>query len=213
MSVRSMTPFRAALAFVAVFCLTPAGPARAELQITPFAGALVPMRNLVSDTTSSGYFRMQTHTVYGVTFGTSLTERIGFDLTGGVGTGKMEILSAGQTFSLSSSLMFLDVRGRIRVAGSDDSNLALLGGVGYTDFNVGLFETAHDLDEDTNFEGKITGLVGLGFHSGSMERLRIAVDLMDRIHSQGIEAPGLDDSLIEKTQHDIMFTVGLSFPL
>ena len=43
------------------------------------------------------------------------------------------------------------------------------------------------------------------------DRLHLTVSAIDRVHEQGLVAEGLD--LAEKTQHDLLFSAGLRFPL
>jgi hypothetical protein len=204
---------RSRLTLVALLALlvVPFRPAYA-IDVTPFVGAMIPANTLLLQTSgSTAYIRMQSHTVYGLALSTPLTEKIGGELVLGTGTGKMEIVGGTTTLDLGSTLFFADLRGRIRLLGSDQSSLGGVLGVGYTDFKTGLFDLAHETDLG-DFFGRLTGVAGAELHSNLSERLRLNVTVVDRVHVSGIGIDlGAESS--KKTQNDIMATAGLTFGL
>lgn len=184
-------------------------PAMAALEASPFAGAMVPANALILLTGTSTYIRMQTHSVFGLAVGSSMTERIGIEAVLGVGTGKLEVASTA--VSMGSTMFLADLRATMRVIGGDDAQLGLVLGGGYTDVNTGLFDL---LDETGlgDFMGRLTGVGGLALRAGLSEKLRLKAEVVDRIHVQGIRLNSTTESS-EKTQHDIVATVGLTFRL
>jgi hypothetical protein len=193
--------------------VVPVRPALAACDVTPFIGAMIPANTMYMQTTgSTAYIRMQTHTVYGLSLGTSLTQKIGGELVLGTGTGKMEIVGGTTTLALGSTLFFADLRGRVRLMGGDQSQLSAVLGVGYTDFNVGLFDLAHETDQGT-FIGRLTGVAGAEVHGDLSDRVHLNVTVVDRVHDQGVglNLGGVDIS--KKTQNDIVATAGLTFAL
>ena len=192
--------------------IVPVRTALAACDITPFIGAMIPANSQFLQTSgSSAYIRMQTHTVSGVSLGTSLTQKIGAEVVLGTGTGKMEIVSTTQ-LSLASTLFFADLRGRIRLLGGDQSSLSGVLGVGYTDFNIGLFDLAHETDQGT-FIGRLTGVAGAEIHGELSDRVHLNVSVVDRVHDQGVGLNLFGAAASKKTQNDIMATAGLTFAL
>jgi hypothetical protein len=184
----------------------------AQTTITPFVGATLPMRSMLVDTSGSGYFRMQAQTIYGVAISKSMSPRFGLALAAGAGTGELEAVSGGNPLVLRSSLWFADLRARLRVMGNDDADLGAVFGAGWTQYSMGLFDAAHVGDPNTELKGTFTAIVGLGTRAKLGSHLTLAVSALDRIHKQGIDAPGLG-SFEERTQHDMTFAAGLAFPL
>jgi hypothetical protein len=198
----------AAVVLSLILCGAPLTSARA-VDLTPYVGAVVPTKTMVIS--SSTFIRMQTHTVYGIAASTPLAGRIGLELAAGVGTGKMELV-AGLDLEFASTLLLADARARVRLAGGEQTHVALLAGVGYTRYKVGYFDYANEVDDETKLKGELTGLVGIGVRGALGDRMRLSIDAMDRIHDTGIELPSVPGARIA-TQHDIMFTAGLTFPL
>jgi hypothetical protein len=190
-------PFRSASAFEA----------------TPFVGAMIPANSLVLQTSgTAGYFRMQTHTVYGLSLGT-VAGGIGVEAVLGVGTGKMELLGGSDVILLQSTAFMADLRGRLRLLGVDESQLGLVLGVGYTDHKLGLFDVANETNVG-DYVGRLTGVAGVDLRSDLSERLHLRVSVVDRIHKHGISITGLGGpGVSEKTQNDIVTTAGLAFSL
>ena len=198
------------LAVAAVLLSTPLQSARAACHITPYIGSSVPTRSLIIQPSGSTIIRNKTHTVYGLAMEHSLSGRFGVEVMAGAGTGAIEVVST-EALSLSSTLLFADLRGKFRITGNDDANLGLVGGVGYTTQKIGLFDFAQ-LTDTGEFEGKLTGVLGLCFGEALSDRLRLSMEMVDRIREQGIVIEG-STGLNEPTQHDVMVTAGLSFPL
>jgi hypothetical protein len=199
-----------AVALLVVLSLAP--PARAsEFEVTPFVGSLIPVQTLIMDDAGSAYFRMEPHKILGAAFGAVLSDRIALELLAGVGGGKFEITGT-ESFALGSAVWFTDLRGRLRIAGGDAAQIGLLAGLGYTQFRNGILDTVHEVDEDVEFKGTFTTLVGLGVRARLTDRVVLTVDGVDRIHKQGLESPNLTN-VIEPTQHDMAVTAGLTFPL
>jgi hypothetical protein len=197
----------------ALLCLCILAPctARAALDATPFVGAMIPANSQLLVTSGSSYIRMQTHTVYGLMLSCPLKDKIGGELVLGTGTGKMEIVGGSTALPLASTLFMVDLRGRMRLLGTERSHLAGVLGVGYTDFNSGLFDLAHETDQGT-FIGRLTGIVGAEIHGDLTDQAHLNIGLVDRIHDAGVGlSSGLDGS--EKTQNDLVATAGLSFSL
>jgi hypothetical protein len=200
----------ASIALLALGFLVPR-PARAALDVTPFVGAMIPANSLILETTSGSFLRMQTHTVYGLSLSCPMKDRIGGELVLGTGTGKIEVLGGATAFDLSSTLFMADLRGRMRLLGTERTHLAGVLGVGYTDFNSGLFDLAHEEDLGT-YIGRVTGIVGAEIHGDLSDQIHLNVSMVDRIHAQGVAInTGLEGS--KKTQNDLVTTAGLSFSL
>lgn len=201
------------LAASALACL--AAPLAAQgISITPFTGAMIPLKTTVIDTTggSATYFHLNAQTLYGLRLAKELTPTVALQLQGGVGKGDMEVISGSAPLTLATSLWFADVRARVRIIGPDRANLGVLVGAGWTQFKTGLFDAAHILDSGNKMNGKATGIVGLGLHAHLTGDASLAADLTDRIHSQPIEGVGLTNA-IKPTQHDVTMTFGLNFRL
>jgi hypothetical protein len=205
--IRSRLTLVLFLAFLAV----PFRPAHA-MDVTPFVGVMIPANTLLIQNTGGSYIRMQSHTVYGLALSTPLTEKIGGELVLGTGTGKMEVVGGTGALPLASTLFFADLRGRIRLLGTDQSSLGAVLGVGYTDFKSGLFDLAHETNLG-DFFGRLTGVAGAELHSNLSDRLRLNVTVVDRVHVSGLSIDGVATDISEKTQNDIMATAGLTFGL
>ena len=191
--------------------LTPCHAARAACDITPFIGASVPTRALHIQIAGATLIRNTTHTVYGLALGTSFTDRFGAELVLGAGSGSIEVIGGSDVLDIASTLLIADARGRFRIAGGDQANIGLVGGVGYTTQKIALFDYA-ELTDAGKFEGKLTGILGLSFGAALSDRLRLSMEMVDRIREPGIVLTGAT-GLREPTQHDVTVTAGLSFPL
>jgi hypothetical protein len=204
---------RSRLYLSAALVLGAASTLPAQTTITPFVGSMIPLQSLLLDTAGASGFRMQVQTFYGVRFAKPMSSSLGMELALGAGSGTLEAVSA-EVFELQTAVYFADLRARLRVAGGDDAQLGAIVGGGWTQFSSGLFDAAHEGDDDTRFKGTITGIVGLGFTAKLSDRITLSVDATDRIHEQGIDAPGLSTGqFTDKLQHDLTFSAGLAFPL
>jgi len=200
------------LAVAATLLFIPLQAANATCDITPFVGASVPTKTLIMLTSgSSSIIRNQTHTVYGLGVGASFGKRFGAELVAGAGSGKIEVVG-GTALELASTLLLADLRGKVRIAGGDQSSVGLVAGVGYTTQKIGLFDFAKRTDAG-EFKGKLTGVVGLSFAAALSDRLHLSMEMVDRIREQGVVLTGTTTGLVEPTQHDVVITAGLSFPL
>jgi hypothetical protein len=193
------------IGLMASFCLVAVSPRpAAALEVTPHVGALIPARALVG---GDVWARMAGHSVLGLSLGTSVSDRLGLELSLAAGSGTMEYFAR----ELKSTVLLADVRGRWAIRGNEDASLGLVVGGGYTDFDVGYFESLEDVGL-ASFVGRLTGIAGLDVRGRLSDRVHLTVSALDRIHDQGAshyswrEAP-------EKLQHDVMFTAGLRFPL
>ena len=204
---------RRSLASVALLALMffPLRPARAALEVTPFIGAMIPAKTQLMLSDGSAYLRMQTHTVYGLTLGTSLNEKAGLEFVLGAGTGKLELVG-GTAFELASTVYIADVRGRLRLLGDSQSSLSAVLGVGYTDFSIGLFDLAEETDLGS-FIGRATGVAGAEVRSDLSDRVHLNVTLVDRVHDSGVGLNLFGSEVVQKTQNDITVTAGLTFGL
>ncbi|MEO6463167.1 MAG: outer membrane beta-barrel protein [Candidatus Eisenbacteria bacterium] len=182
----------------------------AALEVTPFAGAMMPVKTLFMDSGGSSVFRMGNHSVYGLSLGTTVSDRLGVELALGAGSGKIELIGGGELFELESTMLFADLRGRVGLAGGEDASLGLVLGGGYTNYKIGIFDLAEENDQG-KFLGRLTGVAGLDVRAGLSDRVKLTVSALDRIHVSGIALDTAEGS--EKTQHDLMFTAGLRFPL
>lgn len=195
----------AVLALPALF----ARPVAAQVEVTPFVGMALTTRNMVFDTAGGAYVRMSSHAIYGLRIGAPVSERLHLDVALFGGAGALEHY-ASEALEFDFTMLAADLRGRYRVAGGESAALALVGGVGYTHYNVGYWQAVEEIGSGS-FEGKFTGVVGLGLDAKAGDRLRLSVDVLDRIHAQGLELLG--DPVIEYTQHDLTIAAGLTFPL
>jgi len=185
----------------------------AQTTVTPFVGTMLPMTSLLVDTAGAAAFRMQTHTIYGVRFGKAMSPSLGLELALGAGSGELESVAV-DVLNIKMSVYFADLRARLRLAGNDDNHLGLIAGAGWTQFSSGLFDAAHEGDDEIQLKGTVTGIVGLGYQAKISDRITLSFDATDRIHEQGIESPGITDGQFnDKLQHDVTFTAGLVFPL
>jgi hypothetical protein len=173
---------------------------------------MIPTKSLLLDTNGFSYFRMSTHTLYGLALSTEMSPKMGLEVVLGAGTGKLEIESGSTLLALSSTMYMADLRGTLRLAGSDDSSLHLVLGAGYTDFALGLLDLTDEADQGT-FIGRLTGVAGAELRNRFSDRVRLNVSIVDRIHVQGLGVNlGLSE-VSEKTQNDICATAGLTFGL
>jgi hypothetical protein len=197
----------------AVLVLGAASSLSAQTTVTPFVGSMIPMQSLLLDTAGSAGFRTQVQTIYGVRFGKPMSPSLGLELALGAGSGTIQAASV-DLLDIKTSVYFADLRARLRVAGDDDTQLGVIAGAGWTQFSSGLFDAAHEGDPDTRFKGTVTGIFGLGLTAKLSDRITLSVDATDRIHEQGIDAPGLSTGQFnDKLQHDLTFSAGLAFPL
>jgi len=205
-----MTRNHVALALLAALLLAPLRLALA-IEASPFIGAMLPANSLLLAADGSAYLRMQTHTVYGLGLGTSLTKRIGGEMVLGAGTGKMELQGSGSSFAFSTTMFFADLRARARLLGGDRSSLGLVLGVGYTDFKLGLFDLANETDQG-DYIGRLTGVAGVDVRTQLNDRLALKLVMVDRLHKEGV---GLDlgSEFSKKNQNDVFATAGLAFTL
>jgi len=202
----------AMLALILGLFLATSRPADAKsLEVTPFLGAMIPANSLFLQDGGGTYIRFQTHTVYGLALSCPMKDKIGLEVVLGTGTGKLELVG-GTIAPLASTLFMADLRGRVRLLGNEQSHLAGVLGVGYTDFNVGLFDLAHETGQGT-YLGRLTGIVGAEVHGSVSDQMHLNISIVDRIHESGVAlyTGGLTGS--KKTQNDIVATAGLSFPL
>ena len=114
-----------------------------QLSITPFVGTMVPLKTMVIDTAGGTYFRVTPHTIYGLRLSRQMSSALTVQLEGGIGRGEFEAIAGSTPIQLASSVYFADLRVRFRVAGSDATNVGIIGGAGWTQFSNGLFDTAH----------------------------------------------------------------------
>ena len=198
------------LAVAAALLFIPLQAANAACDITPFVGASVPTKTLFMSG-SSTLIRNQTHTVYGLGVGASFSRRFGAEVVAAAGTGSIEVVGS-TALQLASTLLLADLRGKVRIAGGDQSNIGLVAGVGYTTQKIGLFDFAKRTNAG-EFKGKLTAVLGLSFGAALSDRLHLSMEMVDRIREQGIVLTGTSTGLVEPTQHDVVVTAGLSFPL
>jgi hypothetical protein len=189
--------------------------AHAQLSVTPFIGEVIPLNNMITDTSggSGSYYRMTSHTVYGLRLSKQMSPGLVLQLQAGAGKGGFEAISGPAPIVLSSTLWFADLRGRLRILGSNDANLGLIVGAGWTQFKMGLFDAAHELDSGNKLAGRATGIVGLGVKAHLVGDAALTADLTDRIHEQSVDAPFIASSVKKPLQHDLSMTFGLNFPL
>ena len=203
---------RSKLLLVGALALGMSSTAQAQVEIAGFAGTMVPLNVMLVDTAGGGYFNLTAHTVYGLRIAKAMSPTLGLEFQVGTGQGDLDVVSGGTPLKLPNHVYFADARVRLRLMGTSDYNLNAIGGVGYTKFGDGLFQAAHELDSGTNMEGKVTGIVGLGFRARMGTHTTLTFDATDRIHSQSVVASSLG-GLIEKTQHEATVMAGLAFPL
>ena len=201
------------LALILGLSLVTFRPAAAKsLEVTPFVGAMIPANSLFLVTGGGSYIRFTTHTIYGLSFGCPMKDKIGAEIVLATGTGKMEVIGGTTSLSLGSTAFIADLRGRYRLLGNEGSHLAGVLGVGYTDYNIGLFDLAHETGQGT-YIGRLTGIVGAEVHGSLSDQMHVNISLVDRIHESGIglNLGGLDGS--QKTQNDLNATLGIAFGL
>lgn len=205
---------RARVLAVAAILVGAAAPVSAQqLSITPFIGQMIPLNTMVMDTAGGVYYKTTAHTIYGLRISKEMSPSLALQLQGGIGKGGFEAIAGSAPIELESSVYFADLRLRLRIAGSDATNLGVIGGAGWTQFKNGLFDTAHAQNSANKLAGKFTGVVGLGMKAHLTGDASFTADLTDRIHAQPVEAPGLSGNVIEPTQHDLTMSFGLNFPL
>ena len=188
-------------------------PLSAQTTITAFGGRIYPQRSMVIDTAGGGYFRMQQHTVYGLQASRTVAPGVAVELVGGVGSGTMEVVEGSTILELGSDIYFADLRARVKVVGTDATQLGVVAGAGWTQYSMGLFEAAHAMTDSTKFKGTVTGIAGLAFRARMSERLTLTADLTGRFHAQPITGANLSSSVIKQSQRDLAFNLGVSFPL
>lgn len=194
-----------------ILTIAPLRPAFAAMEVTPFVGAMIPAKTQLMVSSGASYLRMQTHTVYGLTLGTNLSESAGLEVVLGAGTGKLELVG-GALVELASTVFIADLRGRLRLLGGSQSSLSAVLGVGYTDFNIGLFDIAKETNQGS-FVGRVTGVAGAEVRSDLSDRVHLNVTMVDRIHGSGVGLNLFGEEVVEKLQHDITVTAGLTFGL
>lgn len=199
------------LAVLGLFLVTSRPAAAKSLEVTPFVGAMIPANSLFLQTGGGSYIRNSTHTIYGLSLGCPMKDKMGAEIVLATGTGKLELVGT-TPLQLSSTVFIADLRGRYRLLGNESSHLAGVLGVGYTDFNTGLFDLAHETNQGT-YIGRLTGIVGAEVHGSLSDQMRVNISLVDRIHESGIglNLGGLNGS--EKTQNDLNATLGIAFGL
>lgn len=201
---------RAALLLAVSIALPLKTASAGTCQVSPFVGAMIPANTLLLLTSGGSYIRMKTHTLYGLDVEHSLSPKLGVDVVLATGTGSMEVIGGTTSLALGSTAFIADLRGRYRLMGTEDDNLGLVLGVGYTDFNSGLFDLAHETDTGT-FLGRLTGIAGVDLHGSLTDRLGLKAVFVDRIHVSGLSAPGLTGpDYVEKTQNDLCITAGIT---
>ena len=185
----------------------------AQTTLTPFGGRIFPQRSMIIDTAGGGYFRMLQQTVYGLQVSRTVAPGIAVELVGGIGSGTMEVVEGATELALGTSIYFADLRGRLKIVGTDAAQLSVVGGAGWTQYSMGLFEAAHATTDSTKLKGTVTGIVGLAFRGKVSERFALTADLTDRLHAQPITGANFGSNPIHQSQNDLAFNLGLSFPL
>jgi len=179
-------------------------------EVSPFIGAMIPANTLLIETSGGGYIRMKTHTIYGLDLQHNLSPRLGVDIVLATGTGSMEVVGGSTALELASTAFIADLRGRLRLMGEEDNNLGLVLGVGYTDFNSGLFDFAHETDAGT-FLGRLTGIAGVDLHGRLTDRIGLKAVFVDRVHVSGLSINGISGpGNVDKTQNDLTITGGIT---
>lgn len=208
-----MTRGIAALALLlAVSFAVPIRPAMAgTCEVSPFVGAMIPANTQLLLTENGSYIRMKTHTIYGLDLEHSLSPKMGIDIVLATGTGSMEVIGGSAALELASTAFLGDLRGRFRLMGTEDDNLGLVLGVGYTDFNSGLLDLGHETGTGT-FIGRLTGIAGVDLHGHLTDRLGLKATFVDRIHESGVQIDGVTDEpgAVKKTQNDLCITAGIT---
>jgi len=199
------------LAVLGLFLVASRPAAARSLEVTPFMGAMIPANSLFLQTGGGSYIRNSTHTIYGLSLGCPMKDKIGGEIVLATGTGKLEVVG-GTGLQLSSTVFIADLRGRYRLMGNENSHLAGVLGVGYTDFNTGLFDLAHETNQGT-YLGRLTGIVGAEVHGTLSDQVHLNLSFVDRIHESGVVLTngGLVGS--DKTQNDLVATAGIAFGL
>lgn len=198
---------------IAGLALGLASTTQAQVSVTPFAGAMIPMQSLLLDTTGTVYFRMSAHKIYGLRVAKAMSPNLGLAVEGGGGSGNLDLLSGGTPFLVPTSFWFIDARARFRLLGGDAANLGAVAGAGWTRWRAALFDAAEVADPDTRLKGVMTGILGLSVRTTLSDRVRLNFDMTDRIHEQPVEAAGILDGFDESLQHDLTFTAGIQLPL
>ena len=144
--------------------------------------------------------------MFGLSFGTSVSERSGVELAVATGSGTTVFGREEK-----STVMMADVRGRWGIRGNEDASLGLVVGAGYTDFKLNSIEFLEDRGRGS-YVGRVTGIAGLDVRGRLSDRLHLTVSALDRIHDQGASHSSFGDAA-QQLQHDTMFTAGLRFPL
>jgi len=204
---------RSKVLLTAALLLGTASAAHAQLSITPFVGQMIPLKTMVMDTAGGTYYKTTAHTIYGLRISKQMSPSLALQLQGGVGKGGFEAIAGSTPIQLESSVYFVDLRARFRIAGTDANNLGVIAGAGWTQFKNGLFDTAHEQNNANSLAGRATGIVGLGMRAHLTGDASLTADLTDRIHEQQVEAPGLAGNVIKPLQHDLTMSFGLNFPL
>ncbi|HEX5030719.1 MAG TPA: hypothetical protein VFX78_04585 [Candidatus Eisenbacteria bacterium] len=201
---------RVALLLAASIALPLQTASAGTCEVSPFVGAMIPANTLLLLTSAGSYIRMKTHTIYGLDVEHSLSPRMSLGAVLATGTGSMEVVGGTTALEIGSTAFIADLRGRFRLMGTEDDNLGLVLGVGYTDFNSGLLDLAHETDTGT-FLGRLTGIAGVDLHGRLTDRLGLKAVFVDRIHVSGLSASGLTGpDNVEKTQNDLCITAGLT---
>jgi Outer membrane protein beta-barrel domain len=186
-------------------------PAFADLEFTPFVGRYTPTNNLIDDQSSPLVITPAATTTYGGGLTWWVSPRVGLEAAAGTAQGKLELLGGG-VVDLDYRVLMADARVRFRLSPEDaPAALHAIGGIGITHHWNGLFDGTPGIES----KAAVTAVLGLGADVAVTERFKLRFDLTDRIHNNAIEADATGGSSIadDRSQHDVVFTVGLAIPV
>jgi hypothetical protein len=185
----------------------------AALEITPFVGVVHPLKPEFLDLGVPLVIDLEPSTAYGIRLGGRVTPRIGLEASLAGSGANLRVI--GNALLESSGTLFEgDGRARFRLNSPGASqHFDLIGGVGMSDaqFNLSDFLNRTGLKR----KARVTWVGGLGATLAVFPSAALRVDLEDHISPTHLQ---VDQSLTgvsykERTQHDLMFTMGVVVPL
>ena len=211
MSPRLLLAF--AVLALAVAALAAPTPARAQLEVTPFVGALHPVEPVYRDLGAPLIIEMDPGTIYGARVGWWFGPRFGLEGSLAGATTHLRLIGASL---LESGGSYMVGEARLRVRMTPEGSAAALDLFGGGAMVRSTFSIDEIFEQD-GFEWDSTfgPVLGLGLTANVLQGAGLRFELADYIHDTPFES---DEALTgtpsqDRTMHDLTWTVGLVIPI
>ena len=186
----------------------------ASMEITPFMGVFHPLENQIDDGAGPFIGQFSSGAAYGARAGWWFNPRFGFDAGVTVAGTEFALVGVGGALTTPGTWYSTDARLRVRLMGADaPMAVDLLGGAGYTTIRYGLKGALQSVGLDT--ESTVSWIFGAAGTVPVGSSLGLRIEIEDHMHDQNFEtdpSTGIGIVVDDRTQHDVVFSVGLVVP-